>query len=105
MHRVEHGAAHGDERRSSMNKTIARTKEELERDTKAALETLYRVRDEIRVRVHLAGLEAKDLYAKLEPKIDEVEQMAKEASAQTVETIQALTKKLEKLVASIGKPS
>jgi len=88
-----------------MNKTVARTKEELEKDIALALEALYRARDEVRVRVHLAGLEAQELWAKLEPKIDEVEALARDKSTQALDTIIALTKKVEKVVASIGKPS
>lgn len=88
-----------------MNKTIAQTKEELEKDINAAVNALYRVRDEAKVRLHLAGLEAQDLWSKLEPKIDEVEQLAKDKSQQALETITQLTSKVEKLVGSIGKPS
>lgn len=88
-----------------MNKTIERTKEELERDLQGALEKLYALRDEARVRIHLAGLEARDLWSALEPKIDEAEQLAKNASSQALETVINTTKKLEKLVGSIGKPS
>ena len=88
-----------------MNKTIERTKEELERDLKVAIDKLTELRDEARVRIHLAGLEARDLWNALEPKIDEAETLAKNASTSALETVIATTKKLEKLVASIGKPS
>jgi hypothetical protein len=41
------------------------------------LETL---RDEIRVDLHLAGMEAKDKWKELEPKFREAERLAEEAS-------------------------
>ena len=59
----------------------------------------------MRVRVHLAGLEAQELWSKLEPKISDVEAIARDKSTQALDAIIGLTKKLEKLVASIGKPS
>jgi hypothetical protein len=34
---------------------------------------LLRVADEIRVRIHLAGMEAKDAWTKLEPRVKELE--------------------------------
>jgi len=45
---------------------------------------ILRIADEIRVRIHLAGMEAKDAWAKLEPKVTEfqskVEKVAGQAS-------------------------
>ena len=81
------------------------TKEELKRELNKAMDTLYRVRDEVKVRVHLAGSEAKEAWSKLEPKLEEAEKLAKDTSTQALETIVSLTRKLEKLIASIGKTS
>jgi ElaB/YqjD/DUF883 family membrane-anchored ribosome-binding protein len=49
----------------------------LVKDTLAELETL---RDEIRVRIHLAGMDAKTTWNELEPKIEHLEEQAKEAT-------------------------
>ncbi len=46
-------------------------------DVLAELQTL---RDEIRVRVHLAGMDAKDSWSELEPRLSALEAQAKEAS-------------------------
>lgn len=45
----------------------------------SALDELKRARDEIRVKVHLAGMEAKELWGKLEPKLLRLEQEIEEA--------------------------
>jgi hypothetical protein len=39
-------------------------------------ENLRRMADEIRVKIHLAGMDAKDTWAKLEPKLHEFERKA-----------------------------
>ncbi len=44
---------------------------------------LTRVRDEARVRLHLAGMEAKQRYDKLDEEVFEAEQKAKRASEET----------------------
>lgn len=49
------------------------------------LESLRRMADEIRVRIHLAGMEAKDAWGKLEPKLHEYEQKASNAKDRIVE--------------------
>lgn len=51
------------------------------------LPDVRRMADEIRVRIHLAGLEAKDAWAKLEPKLHELEQKAKGATDHAKESI------------------
>lgn len=39
-------------------------------------EDLHRLADEIRVRIHLAGMEAKDAWQRLEPKLRDFERKA-----------------------------
>lgn len=46
-------------------------------------EDLHRLADEIRVRIHLAGMDAKDAWQRLEPKLRDFERKA-EASGEKV---------------------
>lgn len=41
--------------------------------TSTAMTEIRRIADEIRVRVHLAGMEGKDAWRRLEPKVTELE--------------------------------
>jgi hypothetical protein len=49
-------------------------------ESESLLPDVRRMADEIRVRIHLAGLEAKDAWAKLEPKLHELEHKAERAT-------------------------
>ncbi len=60
----------------------------------AEIEELQSLRDEIRVKLHLAGMEAKDAWAELEPRIERLEgQVAREGAAVADATL-ALAKDL-----------
>lgn len=54
--------------------------EKLNADVKETIETLQMMRDEIRVKLHLAGMDAKDKWKTIEPKVDKVEGWLKDAS-------------------------
>jgi hypothetical protein len=62
---------------------------------------LRRLADEIRVRIHLAGMDAKDAWTKLEPRVKEVEQRfaraTGEAASELDELGQALRRELDRL--------
>lgn len=45
-------------------------------DAATIKQDLHRLADEIRVRIHLAGMDAKDAWQKLEPKLREFERKA-----------------------------
>lgn len=47
------------------------------------LDELGRLRDEIRIQVHLGGLDAKKAWDELEPKIAEADRLAENASEET----------------------
>jgi uncharacterized coiled-coil protein SlyX len=49
------------------------------------LDNLRRMADEIRVRIHLAGMEAKEAWGKLEPRLHELENKAAAAKDKVVE--------------------
>jgi hypothetical protein len=54
------------------------------------LESLRRLRDEIRLELHLASMEAKDTWKKLEPRLGELERAARtttQASRAAVNTL------------------
>ncbi|HWB74933.1 MAG TPA: hypothetical protein VG755_08250 [Nannocystaceae bacterium] len=69
------------------------------------LPDLRRMADEIRVRIHLAGLEAKDAWAKLEPRLRElehkVERATDQAKQQLVELGDAMKRELQELAARV----
>jgi hypothetical protein len=75
---------------------------ELKGDLQKGLAELATLRDEVRVRLHLAGMDLKDQWNKLEPRVAEVE---KKAAAEVSEVSRAaltdVIKKLIKLRASI----
>lgn len=70
------------------------TSEELKRNLKDTMAQLRTLRDEVRVDLHLAGMEAKDHWKKLEPRLAEAEHVARsetEASKRALdETLEAL---------------
>jgi hypothetical protein len=55
-------------------------KVKLEEQIREAVDAARTLRDEIRVRVHLATLEAKDQWRELEPKVEMAERFAREVS-------------------------
>jgi hypothetical protein len=73
------------------------TSEQLKRDIKGGLEDLATLRDEIRLKVHLAGMEIKDEWRKLEPQLLEVEQAAAKVSEATREALHDAVARLRKL--------
>ena len=51
---------------------------------------LQRMADEIRVRLHLAGMEAKDAWAKVEPRLREFEQKIEGAAGKMTDELSAI---------------
>ncbi len=54
------------------------TTEDLKANLERDLSDLARMRDEIRVKVHLAGLDAKSAWKSLEPRLDQLERDIRE---------------------------
>jgi uncharacterized protein YPO0396 len=73
------GASGIGERRSGVN-AMATTRHELRQEIERSLEELQTMRDEIRVRMHLASMEAKDKWNELEPSLEKIEEQIKEAT-------------------------
>jgi hypothetical protein len=66
-----------------MNQTAPERSDEL----REGIDRLRALRDEVRVRVHLAGMDAKDEWRELAPRLDALERAAGEASAATREAL------------------
>jgi hypothetical protein len=79
---------------------MSNTIDELKTEIQKTMTLLHTLGDEARVKVHLAGMDIKDAWAKLEPKLEEAEKIATDASESTLTTIRSTAQKLEKLVAS-----
>ncbi len=73
--------------------------DELKHDFKSALESLQTLRDEVRLKLHLASMDAKDEWSKLEVDLDEASNDAKVATAETrvevAKKLDAAAKRLE----------
>lgn len=77
-----------------MNQTTRDVKAELE---KSAVQ-LRKLRDEVRVQLHLGGLEAKDEWRRLEPRLEEVlERTAREVSDASRTALTEITQAVRKL--------
>ena len=76
-------------------------KEEVDKN----LEKLRTLRDEVRVQLHLASLDAKQEWdEKLSPKVLELEQAAKEMSESTRARTRELVDRVEKYLANLRAP-
>ena len=73
---------------------------DLKKDLKSSLTHLQSLRDEVRVKLHLAGKDLKDQWNKLQPHLDEVEDAAKNLSEASRTAIADAVKKLEKFRSS-----
>lgn len=74
----------------------------LKGEARKALDTLQSLRDEIRLQIHLAGMDAKDRWRELEPRIETALGRAAEGGSELGKTLlQDLTEELQKLRASL----
>ncbi len=82
---------------------MTETTKELKVELEKSLALLARLRDEVRVQVHLASMDAKKEWNELEPRIHSaVEQAAKDVSNASHAAIQEMTDRLKKLKASLS---
>jgi len=84
-----------------MSESTKDLKAELDK-TVAHLKTL---REEARVKVHLAGMEAKDRWNKLEPELDKVQDAAKEATDAAKHAATKGLNSLKEFLSSLGDSS
>jgi hypothetical protein len=81
--------------------TINDAKADLKEDLQKSLTHLKTLRDEVRVKLHLAGMDAKAEWNKLEPHLTDLERAAGEASEATVNGIKEAVKKVKKFGESL----
>jgi hypothetical protein len=80
-----------------MGDTTGDLKKELEK----RLATLQSLRDEVRVRMHLANMDLKEQWKKLEPHLEEVEKKAGELTDASKTALTEAVKRLEKFRGSL----
>ncbi|MFO0573868.1 MAG: hypothetical protein U1A78_07725 [Polyangia bacterium] len=64
---------------------------------RSALQRLQTLRDEIRVRIHLGGMELKEVWRDLEGKIFDAEKWVEGAASDALAKLQSLTPQVEEL--------
>ena len=80
-----------------MKQTTTELKEEIQK----SLGLMRTLRDEVRVKLHLAGMDVKDEWNALEPHVAEVERAASELSKATRTAVDGAVKRLSKIRASL----
>ncbi|KYF65595.1 MULTISPECIES: hypothetical protein [Sorangium] len=74
---------------------------DLKSDLTKSLESLQTLRDEIRVRLHLAGMEAKDAWGKLEPTLLDAEKLAEDVSETSRNALRDILEKVKEFRSSL----
>jgi hypothetical protein len=74
------------------------TTDELKKEWEETQESLKTLRDELRVKMHLAGMDAKDTFSKLEKKADEVSRDVTEVGKGTLQEVVGELRKLKDLL-------
>ncbi len=77
------------------------TTAELKNEIHKSLERLRALRDEVRVQLHLAGMDAKDEWSKLEPQLEDAERKAHEFTEATRHALTEAVKKVTELRARL----
>lgn len=85
-----------------MRTTTPKT-QELKQHLQQSLMHLKTLRDEIRVDIHLAGMEAKDSWKKLERRFTDAENLAREASHTSKQALEEILEAFKSFRASLGK--
>ena len=74
---------------------------------RSRLDSLKIVRDEIRLQLHLAGLDAKNVWERLETRLDTLELESKRAGSEAVDSVissvEALSKSLHEFKSNLDK--
>jgi hypothetical protein len=73
------------------------TTTDLKTEMKKSLELLRTLRDEVRVQLHLGGLEAKRRWDQLEPRLELVEKAAKDVTEASRTAVSEAVKSLKEL--------
>jgi hypothetical protein len=82
-----------------------RTSDEIKSEIQRTVSLLHTLRDETRVKIHLANMDVKKAWNDLQPKLAEAEQTAaraaENASEATLETVKSTVEKLKKVAQSL----
>jgi len=76
---------------------MSKTTTELKDEIRKSLALMRTLRDEIRVQMHVGGMDAKDEWRKLEPELAEIERAATHLSEATCAAVSRAVKRLSKL--------
>jgi predicted nucleic acid-binding Zn-ribbon protein len=89
-----------------MSSTSTSKNDQDQDQARSALQRLQTLRDEIRVRIHLGGMELKEVWRDLEGKILDAEKWVEGAASDALAKLQALTPQVEELTNKLpGKES
>jgi hypothetical protein len=80
------------------------TSREIQKHVEESVALLKTLRDEIRVELHLAGMEAKERWARLEKRFGEAEKLAQEASLTSKRVLQSTIESFKAFRASLKPP-
>jgi transposase len=85
---------------------MSKNTEELKKDLEASKETLLKMRDEIKLKIHLASMDAKDAWAKISTDIERVSsKVGHEITEQSKTTLHELVERAKKLRDSLKSSS
>jgi hypothetical protein len=71
---------------------MSQARNDLKAEFDKSLAQLQTLRDQVRVKIHLAGLDAKAEWTKLQPRLEAAEKTAVEAAAKAAGDVSAATK-------------
>ncbi len=83
---------------------MEKPQEELKRQLQRGLDELRRLRDEIRLDLHLASMDAKEKWDEIEPRIRDVETMAKDISTASRRAVQEVIDSVRRFRESLSPP-
>jgi hypothetical protein len=77
------------------------TTRELKNELKKSLDLFRTLREEVRVKLHLGGMDVKEQWNKLEPRLEDVERKAEELTDASRAAVAEAVKRLRKLSSSL----
>jgi predicted nucleic acid-binding Zn-ribbon protein len=79
--------------------------EELKQQIQKALQSARTAHDQIRVDLHLASMEARDRWARLQPKLADAERLAHELTDTSRRAIEEISRSFSEFAASVRRPA
>lgn len=83
---------------------MEKPQEELKHQVQRGLDELRKLRDEIRLDLHLASMDAKEKWNEIEPRIRDVETMAKDISTASRKAVQEVIDSVRRFRESLSPP-